>query len=318
MAFCNNCGHELEDGVKFCSNCGASTENGMVPRSSLGNETVENRSLPQTEYEPNTTVTNTKPVKKKSGRLFAFLLFIAAFIIFMMDISILQALLSVGIIVAGVYFFKQGYKFKVFTVLAMLIAVISILGWVTELGSKKSDDDMYAYSTEETERPASSSSRNSQTSDTVTKSEPEDKTEAEPEVVIEKETQETNTPVETTVTEEKSAEPAQETAPANEEQAEAEPEEKQADSDNVLDPDLKAFLDSYEAFIDEYVEFMKKYQSDTTNTVAMLNDYTNIMNRYADFAEKIEKYDTETMSKADLEYYLDVTNRCSKKMLSVY
>ena len=22
MAFCNNCGHELIDGVKFCSNCG--------------------------------------------------------------------------------------------------------------------------------------------------------------------------------------------------------------------------------------------------------------------------------------------------------
>ena len=28
---------------------------------------------------------------------------------------------------------------------------------------------------------------------------------------------------------------------------------------SVVDPELKAFLDSYEAFIDEYIVFMKKY-----------------------------------------------------------
>ena len=116
---------------------------------------------------------------------------------------------------------------------------------------------------------------------------------------------------------EKTSEQVKEQTPSDDEELPPQKEEKDSQS-GAVDPDLKAFLDSYEAFVDEYVSFMKKYQSDPTNAVNMMNDYTRIMNQYADFTNKINKYNTKAMSKADLEYYLDVTNRCSKKMLSVY
>ncbi len=80
--------------------------------------------------------------------------------------------------------------------------------------------------------------------------------------------------------------------------------------------ELKAFLDSYEAFVDEYVSFMQAYSSDPSNVVSMMADYTMMMGKYADFAQKIDAYDAEEMSPADAAYYLEVTTRCSQKMLA--
>ena len=89
-------------------------------------------------------------------------------------------------------------------------------------------------------------------------------------------------------------------------------------SSGGVDPDLKAFLDSYESFVDEYVAFMKKYMADPTNAISMLGEYTEIMDRYSDFADKIDKYDSKTMSTEDAKYYLEVTTRCTQKMLDIY
>ncbi len=93
--------------------------------------------------------------------------------------------------------------------------------------------------------------------------------------------------------------------------------DSKADSDGV-DPDLKAFLDSYEEFADEYVAFMKKYQADPTNAIAMLGEYSEMMQKYADFADKIDKYDSNNMSTEDYKYYIEVTTRCTQKMLEAY
>ena len=94
--------------------------------------------------------------------------------------------------------------------------------------------------------------------------------------------------------------------------------EENVSTDDVT-PELKEFLDEYEAFINEYVDFMKKYTSASSNDViSMLSDYTDILTRYSEFAEAIDKYDTNTMSTADAAYYLAVTNRCTKKMLELY
>ena len=51
----------------------------------------------------------------------------------------------------------------------------------------------------------------------------------------------------------------------------------------------------------------------------MLTDYTDMITQYAQYAEKIDAYDAKKseMSKEDLEYYLDVTNRVEKKLLDV-
>lgn len=83
-----------------------------------------------------------------------------------------------------------------------------------------------------------------------------------------------------------------------------------------LDPDLKEFLDSYEEFIDEYVDFMKKYYDDPTD-LGLLDDYYDIMSKYNAYMNKLDTYSTESMSKADYNYYIDVTARCNKKILNV-
>lgn len=87
---------------------------------------------------------------------------------------------------------------------------------------------------------------------------------------------------------------------------------------NDVDPDLKAFLDSYEEFTDEYVEFMKKYNANPQNVSSMLVEYAEIMGKYEDFAKKLDQYNEEEMSTADAQYYLEVTSRCAQKMLDIY
>lgn len=85
-----------------------------------------------------------------------------------------------------------------------------------------------------------------------------------------------------------------------------------------VNPELKAYLDSYEEFIDEYVVFMKNYMANPGNVVSMLSEYTRIMEKYEDFEDTINKYDSDKMSPADAQYYLEVTARCTQKMLEIY
>ena len=82
-----------------------------------------------------------------------------------------------------------------------------------------------------------------------------------------------------------------------------------------VDPDLKAWLDSYESFMDQYVTFMKSYDGSTST--ALLN-YASMVSKYADYMEKLDEWDTEEMSSADYSYYLTVVNRVNTKLLSVY
>ncbi len=84
-----------------------------------------------------------------------------------------------------------------------------------------------------------------------------------------------------------------------------------------VDPDLKAFLDSYEEFMDEYVDFMQKYNANPTD-LTLLGEYADMMQKYSDFAAEADKYDSKEMSTADAAYYLEVTNRITQKMLKVY
>lgn len=81
-----------------------------------------------------------------------------------------------------------------------------------------------------------------------------------------------------------------------------------------VDPDLKAFLDSYEAYMDEYCDFMENYDA---NDLTMLTKYADMMTKYADFAEKADAYDSDTMSPADSAYYLEVMTRVNAKLAKV-
>ncbi len=80
--------------------------------------------------------------------------------------------------------------------------------------------------------------------------------------------------------------------------------------------DFKEAMDSYEAFMDEYVDFMKKYES-SDDTIGLLSDYLEYISEYADMAAKLDAVDTDELSTEELEYYLDVVNRVSKKLLEI-
>ncbi len=99
-------------------------------------------------------------------------------------------------------------------------------------------------------------------------------------------------------------------------------EEKRAASSGV-NPEMKAFLDSYEAFMDKYVAFTKKYvdsagSGDLGSYMAMYQDYMNLLAQLEDFERKADLYDSSKMSAEDLAYYLDSLNRIQKKMLEAY
>ncbi len=80
-------------------------------------------------------------------------------------------------------------------------------------------------------------------------------------------------------------------------------------------PELKEYLDSYEAFVDEYCEFCDAY-SENKGDLTLLTQYFEMLEKVQDFEEKLEKYDEKEMSDADLKYYIEVTTRCSGKMLN--
>lgn len=87
-----------------------------------------------------------------------------------------------------------------------------------------------------------------------------------------------------------------------------------------VDPDLKAFLDSYERFMDSYVAFMKKYSETTASgdygsILAMYQDYFDLLTQLEDFERKANAYNTSTMSSADYEYYMNTLMRIEMKLL---
>ncbi len=95
-------------------------------------------------------------------------------------------------------------------------------------------------------------------------------------------------------------------------------QEQQSSDSGVVDPQLKAALDSYEEFIDEYVKFLKTY-TQTNDPMAMLSEYTQYMTKYSELMQKISELDKmrDQMSTVDLAYYIDWTARIEKKMLEI-
>lgn len=97
--------------------------------------------------------------------------------------------------------------------------------------------------------------------------------------------------------------------------------EKIADNDSNSEggvtPEFKAAMDEYEAFYDEYCDFMKKYISaDPASSLGMLEDYTKMLGRLDEMNKSLDEMGEKEMSTADYNYYIDVTARIEKKLLS--
>ena len=113
-------------------------------------------------------------------------------------------------------------------------------------------------------------------------------------------------PVETTPTPEATPEPT-ETA-----------EMPDDTSSEEVDPDFKATMDSYETTINNYCDFMEKYNNaGPEDTAAMLADYTSYLQQYTETIDALNSIDENSLSAADLAYYIEVNGRISQRLLEV-
>ena len=130
---------------------------------------------------------------------------------------------------------------------------------------------------------------------------------AKDDFVLEEENTQDKTPPSTQPTTEISTEAA---TPA------ATEKEEETSSDNGIDPDFKAAMDSYEEFFDQYVAIMKKYKQNPTD-LSILADYAKYMGQYADMMQKLEEWEDKDLNAAEAAYYADVFARITKKLLEV-
>lgn len=284
MAYCRNCGNEIPEGVKFCTNCGSTVDG-------FANEVRGNEFDRMNQNDDVISKKNSKrKVKReetgfeKFSKFFGVILLFIAIVDYNSDPPILTIILSLAIIVGAIFCLSQKYRLKGFTIIALVLAIFCLFAGISQgkkIGFLKTPTDKeYAEAGYVVE----------------------DKDDA-PEIQID--TTNNNVGNSNDVSsDEKKPEEAKETKPA-----------QTADG---VDPELKAFLDSYEEFMDEYILFMKKYMDDPGNAVTMLGEYASIMEKYGEFAEAVEKYDEKEMSTADAKYYLEVTNRINQKMLDIY
>lgn len=81
-----------------------------------------------------------------------------------------------------------------------------------------------------------------------------------------------------------------------------------------VSPELKELLDDYEAWVDHYCDFVETY-STSDNKMENLTELTELLKEEADWAEKIEALNEDEFTNDDLDYYLEVTLRCEKRLL---
>lgn len=284
MAYCRNCGNEIPEGVKFCTNCGSAVDG-------FANEVRGNEFDRMNQNDDGISKKNSKrKVKReetgfeKFSKFFGVILLFIAIVDYYSDPPILTIILSLAIIVGAIFCLSQKYRLKGFTIIALVLAIFCLFAGISQgkkLGFLKT---------------------------------PTDKEYAEAGYVVEDKDDAPEIQIDTTNNNVGNSNDVS----SDEKKPEAAKETKPAQTADGVDPELKAFLDSYEEFMDEYILFMKKYMDDPGNAVTMLGEYASIMEKYGEFAEAVEKYDEKEMSTADAKYYLEVTNRINQKMLDVY
>ena len=72
--------------------------------------------------------------------------------------------------------------------------------------------------------------------------------------------------------------------------------------------EFKQFMDSYEALMMDYIESMKSGD---------LLKMANATGKYTDALEKLDEIDEDSLSDADMAYYLEVVNRVNQQLLLV-
>ena len=88
------------------------------------------------------------------------------------------------------------------------------------------------------------------------------------------------------------------------------------ESNNSIRPEFKETLDSYEKFFDEYCDFMEAYYK-SDNALGLMDEYLEYMSQYTDTMSKLSALEDSEMNDAELQYYIEVHARITKKLLEV-
>ena len=83
-----------------------------------------------------------------------------------------------------------------------------------------------------------------------------------------------------------------------------------------LRPAFKEAMDSYEAFYDEYCDFMKKYQENPTDA-KLLAEYSDMLIQLSEMDKEFADWEDENLTKEELAYYSEVSNRVTQKLLEI-
>ena len=347
MIYCSNCGTELPDGTKYCTNCGTPVGNADFQGGTSGNENYgsnreesylqqnvsdesqshdsyetvdsnQSRSTPQNETMYQEHIAASNPAESslvtKIDRLegvAGIVLAVLAFVSFAINMPFFRIIVSAVVAAACIFCLSRKYRHKKTKIVALVLATLCLAGGVSEAGRS----GLFINSGRQKSESGIGGGGDSagKAAEQVTPTNTPEPTKAPTS---------TPTPIPTPIpTEPPAEENVADTGAAGAGEADeategTENEEDTGEESTEVTPELKEFLDSYEAFIDKYVEFMKNYDSNSDNAIAMLGDYLEIMKELAEFEEALDQYDSDDMSTADALYYLEVTTRCSQKMLA--
>lgn len=80
---------------------------------------------------------------------------------------------------------------------------------------------------------------------------------------------------------------------------------------------LKTVCEKYESLADKYVEFVEKYGNNMENGTYPESEYMELMEEWAEVNAEIKEIDTSDLSLDDLQYFLGVVERTSRKMEAI-
>lgn len=79
-----------------------------------------------------------------------------------------------------------------------------------------------------------------------------------------------------------------------------------------VSPDFKEYMDQLEAFFNSYCDFIQNYDS---SDLGALTDYLKMTMDYAEYIDKMEEIDEDSLSAEDYKYYIDVMARIEKRLI---
>ena len=304
MAYCNYCGHKIPDGVNFCPECGA------------------NIVSPQTNSPVMMTPKKEETAFQKFSKFFGIILMILSFVDFQSDPPLFTIIFSLAIIIGAIFCLSQKYRLKGFTIVALIVAALCLMLSISqgkEMGFLRVPaKEEYSQVNRKASSMNEAKEQKTEKSDMPSKAEIEEKQGTTSKIEIEEKQDITSKIEKEEMPDTTSKVKTEKTETEDKQDMAADVETDKEKPQGGVTPELKEFLDSYEEFVDEYVDFMKGYLNDPTNVVSMLGEYTEIMTKYTEFMDKIDKYDSKDMSVEDAKYYLEVTTRCTQKMLELY